>query len=133
MIKILKKKMNIKYQKLKFIMMRKYQLNLSKIIVEKSFVVKQLRRVTKMKKNKEEKDLLQEIIDIIVETLEVDEELLAENTRFADLDVDSLDLVNLVVAFEKKYNFEIPDNEIKNLQTIKDVVDYVERHVQAIH
>ena len=57
------------------------------------------------------------------------EESLNENTRFADLDVDSLDLVNLVVAFEKKYNFEIPDNEIKNLQTVKDVVDYVESHV----
>ncbi len=82
-----------------------------------------------MKKNKEENNLLQEIIDIIVETLEVEEDLLNENTRFADLDVDSLDLVNLVVAFEKKYDFEIPDNEIKNLQTVKDVVDYVESHV----
>jgi len=82
-----------------------------------------------MKKNKEDNKLLEEIIDIIVETLEVDEDQLNENTRFADLDVDSLDLVNLVVAFEKKYNFEIPDNEIKNLQTVKDVVDYVESHV----
>lgn len=82
-----------------------------------------------MKNNKEDNKLLEEIIDIIVETLEVDEDQLNENTRFADLDVDSLDLVNLVVAFEKKYNFEIPDNEIKNLQTVKDVVDYVESHV----
>ncbi len=82
-----------------------------------------------MKKKTEENNLLQEIIDIIVETLEVDEKLLNANTRFADLDVDSLDLVNLVVAFEKKYNFEIPDNEIKNLQTVQDVVDYVESHV----
>ena len=81
-----------------------------------------------MKKNKDQ-GLLEEIINIIVDTLEVEEESLNENTRFADLDVDSLDLVNLVVAFEKKYNFEIPDNEIKNLQTVKDVVDYVESHV----
>ena len=81
-----------------------------------------------MKKNKEQ-GLLEEIINIIVDTLEVEESELNENTRFADLDVDSLDLVNLVVAFEKKYNFEIPDNEIKNLQTVKDVVDYVESHV----
>ena len=82
-----------------------------------------------MKKNNEEKTRLDEIIDIIVETLEVDRNLLNENTKFADLDVDSLDLVNLVVAFEKEYNLEIPDNEIKNLQTIKDIVDYVESHV----
>lgn len=81
-----------------------------------------------MKKNKDQ-GLLEEIINIIVDTLEVEEESLNENTRFADLDVDSLDLVNLVVAFEKRYNFEIPDNEIKNLQTVKDVVDYVESHV----
>ena len=81
-----------------------------------------------MTKNKDQ-GLLEEIINIIVDTLEVEEESLNENTRFADLDVDSLDLVNLVVAFEKRYNFEIPDNEIKNLQTVKDVVDYVESHV----
>lgn len=82
-----------------------------------------------MKKNKKEDSRLQEIIDIIVDTLEVEESSLNENTRFTDLDVDSLDLVNLVVAFENAYKIEIPDNEIKNLQTIKDVVDYVESHV----
>ena len=81
-----------------------------------------------MKKNKE-KNLKDEIIEIIVDTLEVEEESLKDNTRFADLDVDSLDLVNLVVAFENRYKLEIPDNEIKNLQTVKDVVDYIESHV----
>ncbi len=81
-----------------------------------------------MKKNKE-KDIKDEVIEIIIDTLEVEEEALKDNTRFADLDVDSLDLVNLVVAFENKYKLEIPDNEIKNLQTVKDVVDYIESHV----
>ena len=82
-----------------------------------------------MKKNNEDKSIKKEVIEIIVETLEVEESLLNDNTRFADLDVDSLDLVNLVVAFENKYKFEIPDNEIKNLQTVKDVIDYIESHV----
>ena len=81
-----------------------------------------------MKKNKE-KTIKDEVIEIIIDTLEVEEEALKDNTRFADLDVDSLDLVNLVVAFENKYKLEIPDNEIKNLQTVKDVVDYIESHV----
>ncbi len=81
-----------------------------------------------MKKNKE-KDIKDEVIEIIIDTLEVEEEALKDNTRFADLDVDSLDLVNLVVAFENKYKLEIPDNEIKNLQTVKDVVDYIGSHV----
>ncbi len=82
-----------------------------------------------MKKNKEEKNIKEEVIEIIVDTLEVEEESLKDNTKFTDLDVDSLDLVNLVVAFESKYKIEIPDNEIKNLQTVKDVVDYIESHV----
>ena len=82
-----------------------------------------------MEKENANQKLREEIISIIVDTLEVEEEALKDNTRFADLDVDSLDLVNLVVAFEDKYKFEIPDNEIKNLQTIKDVIEYIKTHV----
>ena len=82
-----------------------------------------------MAKEEQANTLRDEIIGIIVETLEVEEASLKDNTRFADLDVDSLDLVNLVVAFENKYKLEIPDNEIKNLQTVKDVVDYIGSHV----
>jgi len=82
-----------------------------------------------MEKKDEYQKLREEVISIIVDTLEVEEESLKDNTRFVDLDADSLDLVNLVVAFEDKYKLEIPDNEIKNLQTIKDVVDYISSHV----
>ncbi len=82
-----------------------------------------------MEKENADQKLREEIISIIVDTLEVEEATLNDNTRFADLDADSLDLVNLVVAFEDKYKLEIPDNEIKNLQTIKDVIEYIKTHV----
>ena len=82
-----------------------------------------------MEKENADQKLREEIISIIVDTLEVEEATLNDNTRFVDLDADSLDLVNLVVAFEDKYKLEIPDNEIKNLQTIKDVIEYIKTHV----
>ena len=76
------------------------------------------------------KNVKEEVIDIIVKTLEVDKKDIKDNTNLAaDLDVESLDLVDLVVAFEEKYGFEIPDNEIKNLQTVNDIVKFIESHV----
>ena len=72
----------------------------------------------------------EEIINIISKTLEINKEEINENTNLlADLDIESLDLVNLVVAFEEKYGMEIPDQDIKNLQTVKDIINYIESHV----
>ena len=42
-----------------------------------------------------------------------------------DLDVESLDLVDLVTAFEDKYGVEIADKDVKNLHTVGDVIDYI--------
>jgi len=73
-----------------------------------------------------------EIINLIAQTLEVDKKVLKENTNLlADLDVESLDLVDLVVAFEDKYGIEIPDQDVKNLQTIGDIINYIEAHAQT--
>lgn len=67
------------------------------------------------------------VIDIISRVIEVDKKSINANTNLiADLDVESLDLVDLIVAFEDEYNFEIPDNDIKNLQTVNDIVTYIE-------
>ena len=71
----------------------------------------------------------QEVIDLISKTLEINPNDLKSDTDLArDLDIESIDLVDLVTAFEEKYNFEIPDNELKNLQTVGDIVAYVEKH-----
>lgn len=79
-----------------------------------------------MKKNV---TVLDEVKNIISEVLEVSIEELNENTNLLrDLGAESLDLVDLVAEFESKYNFEIPDQDIKGLQTIGDVVSYIESH-----
>lgn len=71
-----------------------------------------------------------EIIELISNILEIDKSELNENTNLtSDLDIESLDLVDLIAAFEKKYNLIIPDNDIKNFQTIKDIIEYLENHV----
>lgn len=71
----------------------------------------------------------EEIIDLVSSVLGVDKNTLNENTNFVrDLDVESLDLIDLVAAFEEKYNIDILDQDIKNLQTIKDIVDYIEKN-----
>ena len=71
----------------------------------------------------------EEIINLIASTLEVSKESLNEKTNLVkDLDVESLDLVDLVVAFQEKYQIEIPDEDIKNLQTIEDIIKYIESH-----
>ena len=44
-----------------------------------------------------------------------------------DLDIDSLSMVEIAVAAQDKFGVEIPDEELKNLRTVQDVVDYVQR------
>jgi acyl carrier protein len=44
-----------------------------------------------------------------------------------DLDIDSLSMVEIAVAAQDKFGVEIPDEELKNLKTVKDVVDFVQR------
>ena len=71
-----------------------------------------------------------EIIDLIAKTLGINKKKINLKTNLiADLDIESLDLVSLVVAFEEKYGLEIPDQDIKNLQTVEDVIKYIESHV----
>lgn len=70
----------------------------------------------------------EEVINLISETLEIDKNDLTLDTDLArDLNVESIDLVDLVTAFEDKYNFEIPDQDLKNLQTIGDIITYIEK------
>ncbi len=73
----------------------------------------------------------EEIINIISEVLEIPKENIKENANLIrDLELESLDLVDLIAAFEKKYNIEILDKDIKNLQTVDDIVKYIEsKHV----
>ena len=50
-----------------------------------------------------------------------------EKTFLDDLDVDSLSMVEVVVAAEEKFDVKIPDDEVKNLKTVGDAVSFIER------
>jgi len=64
--------------------------------------------------------------DILVEVLGVNEDDVKPESKFVDdLGADSLDLVELIMAFEDKFEIEISDEEAEKMATVKDVLDYI--------
>jgi acyl carrier protein len=71
------------------------------------------------------------IKEIIVEQLGVEESEITPDASFIDdLGADSLDTVELVMAFEEEFDIEIPDEDAENIRTVKDVVDYLNKHLE---
>jgi acyl carrier protein len=69
----------------------------------------------------------QKVKQIIVEQLGVDESQVDNNASFVDdLGADSLDIVELVMAFEEAFELEIPDEDAEKITTVKDAIDYIE-------
>ncbi len=65
---------------------------------------------------------------IIVEQLGVDEAEVTDTASFVDdLGADSLDTVELVMAFEEAFSIEIPDEEAEKISTVKDAIEYIEK------
>ena len=64
---------------------------------------------------------------IVVAHLGVDEDKVTEAANFVDdLGADSLDTVELVLAFEEEFEIDIPDNAAEKIQTVKDAVDFID-------
>jgi acyl carrier protein len=69
---------------------------------------------------------------IIVEQLGVDaEEVTSEASFVEDLGADSLDTVELIMAFEEEFGVEISDEEAEKIRRVKDAVEYIEKHAKA--
>jgi acyl carrier protein len=69
---------------------------------------------------------------IIVEQLGVDEAEVTPSASFVDdLGADSLDTVELVMAFEEAFEIEIPDEDAEKIRTVKDAVTYIDQHAKA--
>ena len=69
---------------------------------------------------------------IIVEQLGVDEAEVTPNASFVeDLGTDSLDTVELVMAFEEAFEIEIPDEDAEKIRTVKDAIDYISSHAKG--
>ena len=71
--------------------------------------------------------MLDKIKSIVVEQLGVDEDQVTEDASFLDdLGADSLDTVELIMAFEEEFDIEIPDEDAQKIKTVRDVMDYIE-------
>ena len=68
---------------------------------------------------------------IVVEQLGVKDEDVIENASFVDdLGADSLDTVELVMAFEEEFDMEIPDEQAEQMTTVKQVIDRIKQHME---
>ena len=74
-------------------------------------------------------DVIDRVKKIVVERLEVDAEKVNEKASFIDdLGADSLDLVELVMAFEEEFGIEIPDEDAEKITRVKEAIEYIESH-----
>ncbi|MBI5587568.1 MAG: acyl carrier protein [Deltaproteobacteria bacterium] len=65
---------------------------------------------------------------IIIDQLDVTEEEVTPQASFVDdLGADSLDTVEMVMAFEEEFSIEIPDEDAEKIKTVKDAVDYIQK------
>ena len=70
-----------------------------------------------------------QVKEIIATQLSVEPEKVTSEAKFIeDLGADSLDIVELVMAFEDKFSVEVPDEDTEKLKSVKDVVDYIQQH-----
>lgn len=74
-------------------------------------------------------DVAERVKKIVVEHLGVDESKVLESANFIDdLGADSLDTVELVMAFEEEFNCEIPDDAAEKIQIVKDAIDFITKN-----
>lgn len=78
-----------------------------------------------------EKSVEQRVREIMVEQLGVNPDQVTLDAKIVeDLGADSLDVVELIMSLEEEFGYEIPDQEAEKLQTVGDVIRYIEEHQQ---
>ncbi|WP_433473339.1 acyl carrier protein [Spirillospora sp. CA-142024] len=79
-----------------------------------------------------EQQILDGLAEIIDEIVGIDKaEVTPEKNFIDDLDIDSLSMVEIAVAAQDQFGVEIPDDELRNLKTVKDVVNFVQNLQQS--
>ena len=74
-------------------------------------------------------EVLEKVVEIVCNQLEISKEgVTPDSSLVEDLGADSLDTVELVMAFEEEFGLEIPDDEAENITTIKSAVDWIEKN-----
>jgi len=76
-------------------------------------------------------DLFEDVKKIILEQLNVPPENITKEAKFVeDLHADSLDTVELIMAFEEKFNIQIPEDDAQKLDTVGKALEYLEKRLQ---
>ena len=74
-------------------------------------------------------DVAERVKKIVIDHLGVDEAKVTDTASFIDdLGADSLDIVELVMAFEEEFGVEIPDDAAEKITTVKDAIDYIDQN-----
>jgi len=77
-----------------------------------------------------EEEVFSKVKDLVSKHLNIDgKEVTKEASFIEDLGADSLDTVELIMSFEEEFNIEIPDEDAESIQTVQNVVDYINKNV----
>jgi acyl carrier protein len=75
-------------------------------------------------------EIFEDVKKIIIDQLGVADNAVTGDASFIDdLGADSLDIVELIMALEEKFDIEIPDEDAEKVSTVKDVVEYIKEHI----
>ena len=73
--------------------------------------------------------VLDQIKEILKDTMDIDESKITLDAKLKeDLELDSLDSVELIMSAEEEFGIEIPDEDVTNFKTVNDIVNYIEEH-----
>ena len=73
--------------------------------------------------------VLDQIKEILKDTIDIDESKITLDAKLKeDLELDSLDSVELIMSAEEEFGIEIPDEDVMNFKTVNDIVNYIEEH-----
>lgn len=74
-------------------------------------------------------EIAERVKQIIVDNLSVDKDAVTETATFTDLGADSLDTVDIIMAFEKEFDIKIPEEQSEKIATVGDAIAFVEAEV----
>ena len=78
-------------------------------------------------------ELTQRVLRIIAETQRKDPAQVTIDSSFEELGIDSMDGVNIVFALENEFNINVPDEDVKTIRSVREMVEGVSRLVEAAH
>lgn len=76
-------------------------------------------------------DLAQRVISVIASTQHIEPEKISIDSTFQELNIDSLDGINILFALENEFNISIPDEAAQNIRTVREMVDGVRRLLEG--